>query len=591
MLDPRIYRTGLIVVVLALLVLAFSLGNQQSALPNPLAPDAFNGQNAYTTMTQLASAYPDRPPGSASDNDIAQIVHTTLGNYAFAPTTNIYSARTADGTQSLENVVGVRPGTESGSVVIVAARDARGSPAMAQLSGTATLLELARVLQGETLHRTVVLASISGSQGMAGAIRLAQTVGGPVDAVLVLGDLASSHLHQPVIVPWSQGPQVAPPMLRNTVSAQLSQQAAIGSGGTSLFGQYAHLAFPLTLTAQGAFDVEGIPAVTLTLSGERGPAPDATVAGPDQLNTLGRTVLSTVTALDAGPSVPAPSAYVIFDHKVVPGWAISMFVLALIVPVALATIDGLARARRRGYPIWRWLVAILLGAVPAALVVAVVLAARLAGALDITPPGPVATGAIPMHSAGAIVLVLAAVVGIAALALIVPVALRFAAGPRRSRDPEGAIGGATVAMLAMMCAVTVVVWLSNPYAALLLIPALHLWLPALSPELRLPSPVRIAIVALGVVPIALLVLYYATILGFGPIATAWSAALLIAGHVVSPLVALEWCVFVGCALTAGGLVIGLARQPRPEQLPVTVRGPVTYAGPGSLGGTKSAIRR
>ena len=45
MLDPRIYRTGLIVAALALVVLAFSLQNQQTALNPTLAPEAFNGQN------------------------------------------------------------------------------------------------------------------------------------------------------------------------------------------------------------------------------------------------------------------------------------------------------------------------------------------------------------------------------------------------------------------------------------------------------------------------------------------------------------------------------------------------------------------
>ncbi len=87
----------------------------------------------------------------------------------------------------------------------------------------------------------------------------------------------------------------------------------------------------------------------LSLSGERGPPPDAPLGGPDQLNQVGRAVLSTISALDSGPQVPAPAAYLLFDGKVVPGWALSMLILALIVPVAMTTIDGLARARRRGH--------------------------------------------------------------------------------------------------------------------------------------------------------------------------------------------------------------------------------------------------
>ena len=67
--------------------------------------------------------------------------------------------------------------------------------------------------------------------------------------------------------------------------------------------------------------------------------------------------------------------------------------------------------------------------------------------------------------------------------------------------------------------------------------------------------------------------------------------LLIAGHGIGVAAIVEWSLFGGCVLTAFGVLVALARQPRPEQQPVTVRGPVGYAGPGSLGGTESALRR
>ena len=56
MLDPRIYRTGLVVVVLAVIVFAFSLEGQQGGLGmnTTLPPDAFNGLNAYHDMLSLA---------------------------------------------------------------------------------------------------------------------------------------------------------------------------------------------------------------------------------------------------------------------------------------------------------------------------------------------------------------------------------------------------------------------------------------------------------------------------------------------------------------------------------------------------------
>jgi hypothetical protein len=591
MLDPRIYRTGLVVVALAVVVLAFSFENQPGPLPASLAPQAFSGGNVYTTMKQMARDYPYRRPGSSSDDDIASQVWASLKKYDFAPTISTFTARTADGTRTLENVVGSRPGVQSGSIVIVASRDARGSPATASLSGTATLIELARDLEGETLTRTVVLASTSGTQGAAGALALAKTLGGPIDAVIVLGDLASSHVSQPVIVPWSTSPVVAPPALSNTVAAQLNQQAAIGSAGTSVFGQFAHLAFPFTISAQGPFGAHGIPAVELSLSGERGPAPDAAISGPSELSSVGRSVLSTISALQGGANVAAPSAYVLFDNDVVPGWAISLFVLALVVPVLLTTIDGIARARRRGYHVWRWLLVVLAAALPFAVVVLLVLGARLIGMLPVAPPAPLGAGDVPLHSAGMAVLIVGALIVIGSLLVLVPVAIHFAAGPARKRDPEGTVAGAMIAVLLMMCLVTIAIWLLNPFAAALLVPALHLWLVALLPDVRVPTPVRFALLALGLVPVGLLIVYYSVTLGFGPIQALWGATLLVAGHVVSPLAALAWSVFLGCAVTAGGVVVAIARLPRPEQVPVTVRGPATYAGPGSLGGTKSALRR
>ena len=395
MLDPRIYRTGLVVVALAVVVLAFSFADQQSGLTSSLAPDAFNGQNVYTNMKQMASAYPDRRPGSTGDDALATLVAKSLDQYGFTVSTDAFTGRTADGSQTLENVVATRPGMESGSVVVVAGRDARGSPARAGLSGTATLIELARDLEGETLNRTVVLASTSGTQGTAGAIRLAQTLSGPVDAVLVLGDLDGARTHQPIVVPWSSGTQVAPPALRNTVSAALGAQAALGAGGTGLGGQFAHLAFPFTISPQGPYGVHGDPAVLISLAGERGPAPNEPTGGEALVTSMGRAVLSTITALDGGRTIQAPSAYLLFDGKVVPGWAISLFVLALIVPVLLTTIDAVARARRRRRPVWAWLAMVVAAAAPFALAAAVVKLAGALGWISDATPGPLPAGAVP----------------------------------------------------------------------------------------------------------------------------------------------------------------------------------------------------
>jgi hypothetical protein len=592
MLDGRIYRTGLVVVALAALVAAFSFSDQPSALPSTLAPDAFNGQNVFGTMSRLSKLYPARAPGSAADYDLATSMASAFGHDGYTVAKDTFSGQTASGPRTLENVIATRPGIQSASIVIVAARDARGSPATAALSGTATELELARDLAGETLHRTIVLVSTSGSEGTAGALRLASTLKGPVDAVIVLGDLTSAHPRQPIVVPWSGAQVVAPPLLRNTLGAQLSQQAAMTTTGTGLFGQFARLAFPLSISAQAPFGAQRIPAVALSLSGERGASAKAPLAGPDQLNSVGRSVLATISALDSGPRIPAPSAYLIFSGKQVPKWAVSLLILALIVPVAMTTIDGLARARRHGQRVGRWLVVVLAAAAPFLLAALFLLAARVVGAISIAPPGPLPAAAVVPHAGAVLILIAAAAVALGSFAVLRPTSLRFAAGrgPRKrilTEHHEGIVA----AVLLVMCAVTVAIWLANPFAALLAVPALHLWLAAVSPDLRLHVPIRLGLLALGLAPIAALVIYYGVTLGYGPLELVWSAVLLLAGHAVGLLAVLEWSVFLGCGVVVTSVLLLASRQPRPEQAPVTVRGPISYAGPGSLGGTESALRR
>jgi hypothetical protein len=142
-----------------------------------------------------------------------------------------------------------------------------------------------------------------------------------------------------------------------------------------------------------------------------------------------------------------------------------------------------------------------------------------------------------------------------------------------------------------MCALALGIWVTNPFAAALLVPALHLWMWVLMPETRMHPAPRAALFVLGLAPPLLVLAYYMVTLGFNPVTFAWTTAMMIASGQISPLVALEWCAAAACALWGVAVAPWSARQERKQELPVTVRGPVSYAGPGSLGGTESALRR
>jgi hypothetical protein len=154
---------------------------------------------------------------------------------------------------------------------------------------------------------------------------------------------------------------------------------------------------------------------------------------------------------------------------------------------------------------------------------------------------------------------------------------------------------AGVAMLLVLLGVCLVVWAINPFTALLLIPGLHLWLLIVSPELRPRPGAALALVAIGLLPLGLLVFFYAQQLGLGPGRVAWMAVLLLAGGHVGIGAVLLWSMALGCAAATAMLAV-TAASPAPgrsheDMDEVTIRGPLSYAGPGSLGGTESALRR
>ena len=142
----------------------------------------------------------------------------------------------------------------------------------------------------------------------------------------------------------------------------------------------------------------------------------------------------------------------------------------------------------------------------------------------------------------------------------------------------------------MLAIASVAVWVVNPFAALALLPAFHIWLLVAAAPEPAPRPAGVALVALGLlVPllIGLAILYR---LSLGPLSGLWYAFLLVTGHHVGLYTALLGALLLTCF--AAALRIAAARRPqRRERDGASVRGPGGYAGPGSLGGTESALWR
>jgi hypothetical protein len=193
-------------------------------------------------------------------------------------------------------------------------------------------------------------------------------------------------------------------------------------------------------------------------------------------------------------------------------------------------------------------------------------------------------------------------IALASVGLVLVLAWMLARGPLvRAWGVVGAGGpdgrgrsedGAVVALLLGVVGLAVATWMANPWAGALFVPAAHLWLLFGAPELRLRRAAGLAVVLAGALPFALLLLLVAGQLGMGPGEALWFCLLLVAGGHASPVLWLLWSLVAACFVLAAA-VAWRVRPPEPE-VPVTrptLRGPLTYAGPGSLGGTESALRR
>ncbi len=593
MLDPRIYRAALVPVLFALIIAAFSLSDRPRPIGTTLEPDAFNANavaRANQDLNDWVSAFPERRAGDSGDAALARRVAQELraiGSYQVSSPT--FSAETADGMRELTTVIARQVGQAGPGLVVVAHRDALGRGAKAELSGTATMLELARLVSGGRLHRTITFVSTSGgSAGLGGARDLAHRLGGRTDAVIVLGDLAGTTVRRPLVTGWSTGDGIGSLQLRRTIEAAVRKEANTNPGGSRATSQWARLAFPVTVGEQGPMVADDRAAAMLSVSGERAPGADDRVI-PARMQPFGRAALRTLTALDNGPDLPGDgsSHALVTVRKVLQLWAVRLLVAAFLLAPVLVTVDGFARVRRRHQAVGPWLWWLVATALPLVVALAFGWFLGVAGQLPATPPEPVAAGAIPVGGTGTAAIIAMALAAVLTWLVVRPVLLR-------ATGVSGRLGGdgAGAALLVMWCALAGVLWLTNPYAAALLVPGAHLLLAVVAREVRLRRGLALALVALAAVPFLLVDLSIAGQLGLSPGHFAWFCVLLVAGGIVGPLGWVIWSLVLVCLLAAAILATRSRAVAAPiEPADVTVRGPITYAGPGSLGGTESALRR
>ena len=556
LVNWSLYRLGWLAVLVPLAVLAVS-ARQPATMPAPTLPETFDGSEALEAATGFVTANPAREAGSDGARRAADWVEGRLRAVrpALAVQSREVPGRDERGRRvGLVEVTAIVRGASSEAVLVTAARDAAPPGPGANDNGSATgvLLELAAALGGTRAGRTIVLASTDGgTTGAAGARALAREApeGLRVVAVLSLRGVGGTG---PVRVEIEGDSAARPPAgLVRSVREALTVHGVERVELPSLAEQATSLLAPLGRGEQAAFVAAGVPAVTIDGSVPAlGSARDLPSGlSVDRLGAVGGAVQSLVLSLVEGPPPESVGAtYLIAGDRVVRGWAIRLLLAALCFPAALAIIDLSVRARRRGTPLEP---ALRLVAARAAGPLAFALTLRLQGVVGVVagvherpfPPAPP---------------------GIVAADLIVPTAAAIAAwwGARRLRrplpsDPEAAgVAGFAAAMLCVLGAAALA-FIANPYALVLILPALHLWLlvPALA---RAGAPSRLALVAAGWAGVGTLVAAVALVHELGRGTPGWLARLAADGSI--PLAAITAvALLAGASVHLALLALGRAR--------------------------------
>lgn len=541
--NLRLYRLAFLPAAVAVVAIMFSLDGVPRPLEPPTPPATFDGDRAINQARQVVALAPERPPGSAGDAAVADLVAERFGEVAAGSVAEQSFQASYEGEEvGLRNVLLTLPGDPERTVVVLAGRDSPEGPGAAtSAAATGVLIELAHTLGLSGHEKTYVLASTSGTTaGAAGARELLDGLPerDSVETVIVISQPGAAQPRAPYVVASSTAATSGPPRLERTAGLAVETQAEAGGGAPSAFTQLARLAVPSGLGEQAPLIADRVEAVAISSAGERPLAPSED--GSEQLSgetvdAFGRAVQSTVDAIDAaGPPEPLPNPHLELSENLIPGWALAMLALALILPPLATAVEAGARALREGTaprPALAWAGS---RALPFLGALATLYALALLGLIP-RPPFPFDPG---LHGLGGRAAVSFALILAAAVATAVLLRRRGAGAPPGAAAAVGLVSGVACLLL----------WLVNPYLALLAVPIAHLWLLATRPPGAARGVAAAALGALACLPVVAALAATASALELGSDAP-WTFTIMVADGQIGLLTTLAGC-FAAAGISA-----------------------------------------
>ena len=491
----KLYRVTWLVAILLALTAFFAL--RPTHVP-PLAdqPASFDGGNALQYVGTLTQAYTNRVAGSDADARTALWISERLKDLGLEPHFDSFVASIEGKNTPLQNVWAVSKGTGGGTsdvILIVAQRDSPPQSVQGaddNASGIGALLELARVFSLQTHARPFVfLWSDGDAYGSLGSRDFAARHSDMnIRAAIALEQVGLAKADSIVLDGWSAGSRVAPPWIWALANSAGKAEAKLVTPLPNFVTQSIRLAAPIGGGSQAPLVAAGIPALTLSAGGTE-PPPELdtlTTVSSQTLRRIGRAAERMVTSIDAVVTpLPRSSSSIFFSRsRAMPGVAIELALLVLLVPPGMVALDLLAAARRRRVRLGpAWMLYILRFA-PWFAMLLLVYVANLLSLLPSNPGAAIPPDALMAHSPRYVRAFLL-------LALLIAAALYAHAIERRLVRRVAVPAENTVTVVhVVLLAVAVLALLVNPFSLIIVLPAAVLWPLARSgpwPVSRLPA--------------------------------------------------------------------------------------------------------
>lgn len=438
-------------------------------LPDPALPAGFDTGAAVDVASGFeGGAALDRPVGSQNNARTADFVRDQFqGIPGSVVKEQEFSGRDPGGNVlRLRNVFMSLPAPRGsgvpGGILIVAPRDS--APGVTGgASGSAVMVQLARTAATVDRRRPMIFVSTDGSTLGNAGIRyfLSRFNDFRISAAIVLDAPAAGGGDEVHIWSSSYGNKVAPDL---AASAARAVRRANGTPRrrTGLARQVLDRAFPLAFGEQAALIERGIPSLTLSNRTESPLAPTATWS-TDRMAIAGASAQNLLGAVDAGASPPEPAPALSLGQRSIKGPVLRVAFLLLLLPVIIGAVDMVAAVRRSRIPLRPPILrsVTLLVAVLAAAVLARVIA--LTGLIPSAAAGRSALPSeVPLDVTAASVLLLLLLVGAAVWFLL-----------RRGSAPPAPRRVRLVATVAIVAMLMLVLWITNPFAMVALLPLAH----------------------------------------------------------------------------------------------------------------------